>query len=61
MWALPKIVIYISEKAQNCKKSCVEKNALHIHMGIFTDAQKVTWEITSDNFRKLLLLIAILF
>ena len=44
MWSLPKIVIYTSEKAQNCQKVALKKNALHIHREIFTDVQKVTWE-----------------
>ena len=41
MWSFPKMVIYTILKLQ---KSCIEEHALHIHVEIFTDTQKVTWE-----------------
>ena len=34
--------LYTLVKNLKLRKRCIEKNTLHIHMKIFTDAQKVT-------------------
>ena len=40
----PRWLYSLVKKFKIAKKSCIEKNASHIHMEILTDAQKVTRE-----------------